>query len=261
MSSITLGVIGYRNHSKKLISIIEKLELSEIKYVYHPTKKIDDVRGTNQFDKLLECDAIIIASPNKTHFEYLKKIIHNFKGYVFCEKPPVTEQVQLEELKKISKDQKSKIFFNFMMRYGKINHTLKEKFNSSDLGHIIRIDVQASKGLAFKKKYLNSWRADGEKNLYNILDAISIHFLDLFNYYLGNIRKISAIPSLISKSGTSYDTISLICEYENNVILSIFNSYATPLLNEISIIGTNGFLHFRNEKIFNTKTKNKKLYS
>jgi hypothetical protein len=54
---------------------------------------------------------------------------------------------------------------------------------------------------------------------------------------------------LISKKGTSFDTTYLVIEYENDVSLSIFNSYATPLINEISIIGTNGHLAIRNNKL------------
>ena len=38
-------------------------------------------------------------------------------------------------------------------------------------------------------------------------------------------------------------------KYENDITLSIFNSYATPLINEISIIGTNGHLTIRNDRL------------
>ena len=91
---LNLGIIGYRNHAGKLISFLEKNSECEINYIYHPTKSLDD-RFTNNFSNLYDCDAVIIASPNKTHYEYIEKLTKNFNGYIFCEKPPVTNNEEL----------------------------------------------------------------------------------------------------------------------------------------------------------------------
>ena len=103
---------------------------------------------------------------------------------------------------------------------------IKNKINSDELGTIIHIDIYGTKGFAFKKEYLNSWRADGKTNLHNILDANTIHHLDLVNLYLGKIDKLTYFPSLVSKNGTSFDTGYVILRYENGATLSIFNSIA-----------------------------------
>ena len=77
----------------------------------------------------------------------------------------------------------------------------------------------------------------------------TIHHIDLVNLYLGKIDKLTYFPSLVSKNGTSFDTSYVILRYENGVTLSIFNSYATPLINDGSIIGTNGRLTIRNNHL------------
>ena len=105
---INVGIIGYRNHAQRLISLVETSPVCKLKHIFHPYKKIDDFRGTNNFSDLLECDIIIIASPNSTHYEYLKKL-KSFTGYVLCEKPPV---VNLEELNELKKIEDSKIDIN-----------------------------------------------------------------------------------------------------------------------------------------------------
>ena len=151
-SLIKLGVIGYRNQAAKLISIVENQSMAEIKFIYHPTKSNNDPRFTNDFSDLFDCDAIIIASPNHTHFEYIEKFVKNFNGYIFCEKPPVTNLPDLEKLKNLEQKNKNKLFFNFMLRFGKINGILEHYLNSKEIGKIISIDVIASKGLAFKKE-------------------------------------------------------------------------------------------------------------
>ena len=246
--ALNLGIIGYRNHAARLISFLEKNSECEINYIYHPTKSLDD-RFTNNFSNLYDCDAVIIASPNKTHYEYIEKLTKNFNGYIFCEKPPVISFDELKNLEKLPNEWKQKIFFDFMLRFSDLSELIKNKINSDELGTIIHIDIHATKGLAFKKEYPNSWRADGKTNLHNILDANTIHHLDLVNLHLGKIDKLTYLPSLVSKNGTSFDTSYVILRYENGTTLSIFNSYATPLINDISIIGTNGHLTIRNNHL------------
>ena len=246
---LNLGIIGYRKHAGKLISYIEKRSDCKMNFIYHPTKKLEDERCTNNLSDLYNCDAILISSPNDTHFEYMKKLTQKFSGYIFCEKPPITNIDELQELDNFSIENKKRIFFDFMFRFSELNEIIKKEIISDRLGQIIHIDITMSKGLAFKKEYLDSWRADGENNLHNILDANTIHYIDLISLHFGKIKKIHYIPSLISKNGTSFDTSYVIIKYENDITLSVFNSYATPVINEISIIGTNSHLTMRNNKL------------
>jgi len=244
-----IGFIGYRNHAKKLLDIVENNNDFEISYIYHPTKKIDDQRGTNNLEKLYKCDGVIIASPNTTHFEYIQKFIKNSNCYIFCEKPPVTSLDGIKYLENLSVENKKRIFFNFNLRFSQINEILKQYHNSSELGNTIQINITSSMGLAFKEKYLESWRSNGQDNLHNIIENVSIHWIDLVNFNFGKNRNSSYFPRLITNIGSSYDTSSLILKFENEVVVSIFNSYATPLIEDIMIIGTNGFIMISNDTI------------
>ena len=55
---VKLGIIGYKNHAKRLISILDNKKGCSLEFIYHPTKKIKDVRGTNEISELLSCDGI-----------------------------------------------------------------------------------------------------------------------------------------------------------------------------------------------------------
>ena len=57
---VKLGIIGYKNHAKRLISILDNKKGCSLEFIYHPTKKIKDVRGTNEISELLSCDGILI---------------------------------------------------------------------------------------------------------------------------------------------------------------------------------------------------------
>ena len=244
-----LGFIGYRNHAKKLIDIAEKNYDFEITNIYHPTKRIDDPRITNNLEKLYDCDGVIIASPNSTHFEYIQKLIKNSKCFIFCEKPPVTSLEGIKFLENLAPEDKKRIFFNFQLRFSKINEILKQYLNSEKLGKIIQINIISSMGFAFKEKYVGSWRADGKNNLHNMIENVSIHWIDLMIFNFGKSIGASYFPRLMSNHGSSYDTNSLILKFENGITVSIFNSYVTPLIEDVVVIGTNSFVTIRDNAI------------
>lgn len=244
-----IGIIGYRNHAGVLLNLLEENSDCNVTTIYHPSKSIKDARGTNNLSDIYECEAVVIASPNHTHFEYIQKLIKNFDGYIFCEKPPVTSLNELKDLENIPDKKKLKIFFNFNFRFSKLSDNFKKQINSKNIGLIIHIDIISSHGLAFKNSYPNSWRADGKKNLHNILDTVAIHYLDLINFHLEEFDKSFYFPSLISGNGTSFDTCYLVLKYSNGMTISILNSYATPSIDEILIVGTEGFFSIRNNQL------------
>jgi predicted dehydrogenase len=116
------------------------------------------------------------------------------------------------------------------------------------MGKILNLQIIHTHGFAFKEKYASSWRANGKKNLHNILDAISIHYVDLLNLHFGKIQKSYYFPQLISEKGTSFDTGYILLKYDNGITASIINSYAAPSIIELVMIGTNGFLTIRNNE-------------
>lgn len=244
-----LGIIGYRNHASRLISLCDKIENCKIGFIYHPTKSIKDQRSTNKFSDLLDCDAVIIATPNHTHFEYIEKLLENFNGYIFCEKPPVTSLDDIDKLLKLPIKTKEKLFFNFNYRFSRLGEVIKNYSSSQKIGNIISVHFILTHGLAFKPEYINSWRSDGQKNLHNILDTLSIHYIDLTNYIFGNSLRMSYFPSLMSKNGSSYDTCSLLIQYAEGQTVSISNSYASPYLNDVLIVGTNGIISIRDNHL------------
>ena len=244
-----IGFIGYRKHAKRLLNIVEENQDFFVSHIFHPTKNIDDKRITNNLEDLYECDGIVIASPNKTHFKYLKEIIQNSDCIIYCEKPPVTTSEGIKYLEELTPENKERIFFGFNLRYSKFDDILKKFSNSDELGKIIQINIVTSQGLAFKESYISDWSSDGSQNLHNVIENNSIHWIDLLIFNFGKVLKTNYYPRLVSGNGTSYDTNSINLLFENGMVASIFNSYATPLLENIVIIGTNGFIIIKDQKV------------
>ena len=239
----SIGFIGYRNHAQRLIKIVNNHNNDfELVTIYHPSKNNENKLLNNDFKKLCDCDAVFIASPNDTHYEYIQKLIDGSTCKIFCEKPPCVSQDQIKFLNSLNKDEKERIFFNFNFRFSSINEILTNVIDTNKIGDIIHVKITSSHGLAFKNSYLNSWRSDGNNNLHNILETVSIHYVDLLNIHFGMICKWNYSPSNHSKNGTSFDSAHLSLEYVNGITCSIFNTYASSYLNEILVIGTNGTL-------------------
>ena len=84
------GIIGYKNHAKKIINHIKKKV--SISHIFHPQKKLKLKIYTNNLKDLLQLDCIFIACPSDYHFHYLNYFNKKkYQGYIFCEKPPVTK--------------------------------------------------------------------------------------------------------------------------------------------------------------------------
>lgn len=254
---LKIGFIGYSGHATRLIKIFDNM--SEISYFYHPednidigqipVKKRDAIKTTKNLDDLYSCDGIVISSPNYTHFNYLEKLAGNYKGYIFCEKPPVSNLEELEALAKFSDDDKKRIYFDFNMRFSFLNEILKtfpEKYN---LGEPIRISVLAGHGLALKESYKSSWRAKKELHPAGVLETLGIHFFDVASFLFGAPSDLSYKTENYSPYGNSADTCHLSCSFKNRCRLNLTCSYCMPFSENIEINYTNGFINLSLGKI------------
>ena len=183
---LSLGIIGYKNHAKRITDILKKKY--HIKYIFHPTKKINVKGFTNNIENLLKTNCIFILCPSKNHFfylNYLKKKKYN--GYIFFEKIPVTKT---NDLKKISKFNNSKTFFNFNLRYSILHKFFK---NSKLLGKLLCINIFDLKPIINKKEMKKNWRVNFKDTL---ITNNLVHYLDLIIYnFSKKIKKLNIISN------------------------------------------------------------------
>jgi predicted dehydrogenase len=254
-----IGFIGYRGHATRLIRIFSGMKGCEVSHLYHPEKDIDieqvpvpdrsKLTATRRLDDLYSCDAIVISTPNHTHFGYLKKLREDYKGYIFCEKPPVSSLKELEALARFPDGDKKRTYFNFNMRFGFLNEILRTFPQKYDLGEPLRISIIVGHGLALKESYKSSWRAKKDRHKTGILETVGIHFLDLISFLFGQPRGISYKGENHSPYGDSIDTCHLACSFENRCHLSLTCSYCIPFTQHIELHYTNGIMDFDSGKI------------
>ncbi len=234
-----IGIIGNGIHSKRIQKI---LRTEKIQYlIYKPNNK--SYYDKTKFEELKKCDAYFIISINKSHFFYIKKLISN--KFIFCEKPPVTSNKDLKTLVKMNNN---KIYFNFNFRFSKIAKIL-EKRNKYKLGNLLYANIISSHGLSYKKEYISSWRSNIKKNPKGVFETVSIHFIDLINYFF-NIEKLKK-PKLYNKSGigSAYDTAHASIILKKNILADIFVTYKSALNKKLFFLFENGIIEQNNNQI------------
>ena len=234
-----IGIIGDGGHSKKIQSILKKKKFKF--FIYKPNKPnyFDDV----EFNRLKKCNVIFIITPNSSHYTYIKKLYNN--SYIFCEKPPVNNKIQFSKLKKIKSN---KIYFNYNFRFLQISKILNDR-NKYNLGKLVYANLIASHGLAKKEDYKLSWRSNIKKCPKGIFEIVSIHYLDLINYFF-NIINIENTKLLnLSKVGNGYDTSLTVLKVENNALVNIFTTYNSAYSKNFCFLFENGIIEQKNNNI------------
>ena len=234
-----IAIIGNGTQSKRIQKILRKLKYNFL--IYKPIGK--KKKDKKNFELVKKCKIIFICSPDATHFNYIRQLHH--KRFIFCEKIPVTKMKELNFLRKYNL---KKIYFNYNFRFLKIGEILSnlKKYN---LGNILHATIVTTKGIAGRKEYKKNWRFNKEKCPKGVFQIITIHILDLINFFfkIKNIQK----PTLLnfSKTGNSFDTSEVKLKLKNNAVVNIFSSYFAPLYKYWLIIFENGIIKIENDSI------------
>ena len=111
---IKLGVIGTGRIANRMVPEAKYVSGINLEAVYNPNfehakdfaDKFQLEASYNNLEEFLDrIDAVYIASPHETHYEYIKKAIMS-KKHVLCEKPMVLNKSEAEELYDLAKENK-----------------------------------------------------------------------------------------------------------------------------------------------------------
>ena len=256
-----IAIIGIGRWGKNLIREFSKI--STVKFCLTTgnkenlkwlKKNYPDVIHTTKISDILNdssIDAVIIATPIKTHYLLVKKILESQK-HVFIEKPLAKKSSEINNLIKIAKKNKKTLFVGHVFLHNEIFKKLKLILKTESIKHAI-----------FEWKKLGTFDEDIFENL--LSHDLSLN-LELFGIpkKVKLIRKRGLLTPIddftlelyFTKTQTSVITIDRTAHYKKKTIMIITkkNSY---------IWDDNELLKFNKEtELYKTifQTKNTPLY-
>ena len=243
-------VIGYRNHSTKILRILSKINIIKKIYIYKKSKnnfKIDIKNSeiTNSLSNLKNYDCFFILSPNKTHFDYIRKLI-KFKKNIFCEKPSCTKIKEYKYLNKLPDKLKKKIYFNFNLRHSSLYKITLKYLKNKKLGKLHYVYFKGSNGISFKRMLKNLKRFESNDVFERITGNIGVHYINFFLALINKPIKIFYNEGKISQKKAEFSKIDLISE---NFFSNIFLSHSSIADYRADLVFTNGTLKFDNNEI------------
>lgn len=238
MKDLRLCFIGNGGHAKRIQDVLNELKVS------YSVIEHDRSRDLSLQYEVLNSHAIFITSPNDTHFNYLNKLSKHYKGYVYCEKPPINNILDTAVFDLIDAN---KYFFGFSYRYSKIYNFLLNIGNTYKLGRAVNFNFHISYPFSIKKAYKASWKSDVMKSPFGIIENLSIHYLDFSIMHLGDILKSASYSRNINQCGSVYDTTTIFCLHSNGATSQIFTSYSTSARESMYFSFENGDITYDGE--------------
>lgn len=265
----SLAVIGAGRWGKNLIGEFDKI--SEIKYCYHKgslqTSKwlnlnYPKIKTAKSLDQILldsSIDAVIIATPIKTHYELTKKTLLAGKN-VFVEKPLAATLSHAKELSRLARKKQKILFVGHIFLYHQVFKELEkisksekiksihchwEKFGSfseSIADNLLCHDIAIAMGLAGNLKKTPKLSIQIYP-LYSKGDIILAHgkigSIDA-SFYINRASKTKNKSVLVKTSKNIYDWTDdklyrLSGEPKESQWLEIFNAASTPLKEEARV--------------------------
>ena len=180
------------------------------------SKSWPGIKTMGSFEKLLleDIDAVAIASPAITHYEYTKMALLSGRD-VFVEKPFTLNVRHAEELLELSARLGRTLMVGHLLEYHPVVHRLKSLITSGELGPVYYIYTQR----------VNLGRIRGDENA---LWSFAPHDISQILYLL-NME-----PSNVSARGQSYvqdgieDVVFLSLYFDNRIMAHIHLSWLDP---------------------------------
>ncbi|PTB97307.1 oxidoreductase [Marivirga lumbricoides] len=221
MSNIKVGLIGFgmagRVFHAPLIDHVDGLELSIIRETKqdnidiikerYPLAKIVDSSEAILNDS--EIDLVVIAVPNKFHYEIAKQTLLAGK-HVVVDKPVTVTSEEAQELINIAKDKNKVLSVYQNRRWDSDFLTVQKVIDSGKLGRIVEYEAHFDR---FRNDIRpNSWKEEGSLGT-GLLYDLGSHLIDQSLVLFGHPESITADIRVQRDNSEIPDYFSMMLEY------------------------------------------------
>lgn len=195
VSWISFDYIYWRNYEK----IKEFSEKNDLSYY------------TTNFDEFLKkVDAVYIATPHLTHYEFTKRALES-KKHVLCEKPMTLEKDKTEELYRIAKENNVILYEAIKTAYVPAFNRLIALAKCGIIGKIKDIDATFTKLISDE----SSREFDKKQWWWSVAELASYPLIAVFKLFWTNYKDINFYPYYWDKGVDLYTKILL--KYDSSI--------------------------------------------
>jgi len=240
---VRLGIIGSGRIAVRFAPEVKYVSGTNLEGIYNP--RLDSARSfaqqfelkffTDDLRKFLEkVDAVYIASPHNTHYEYIRKALESGK-HVLCEKPMVLQARQAEEVYQLAKRKDLVLLEGIKTAYAPGFLQLLAIAQSGRIGQIRDVEACFTKLISGNIRELRP-----EENGGSLTELASYPLLAIIKL-LGTDYKDFRFETFIDENGIDLYT-KIYLHYENSVSTAKIG-LGVKSEGQLLISGTQGYVY------------------
>lgn len=235
-NKISVGVVGCGYWGPNLIRNFSRLPNAEVAAVCdlsqerldHMTNLYPAAKPYKNFHEMLAdagLDAVIVATPLKTHYEFAKASLLAGK-HTLVEKPMASSTAECEELVELAESRKLTLMVGHTYLYSEPIHRIKDIVDSGDVGDVLYINSQ--------RLNLGLFQTD-----INVAWDLAPHDISIILHILGET------PESVNCQGNAHitpgieDVTNMSMNFQGKRFASIQSSWLEPRkVRQMTIVGT-----------------------
>jgi UDP-N-acetylglucosamine 3-dehydrogenase len=220
------------NHLRNLNSMPVELCVAEVDSKrLEPARKlgVSEARLFTDYREAAKlADCVVVVTPAQTHFPLCKEFLETGKD-VFVEKPITLTSAEARQLAELAERRKRILQVGHIFRFDTASQWLRDAIQAGEFG---RLQILQSKFCGFKRP----------RNDSGVMFADAIHFVDLFNYFLGRTpKRVFAVnQDFLGRGMEDASLISLEYEMDKGAVWgTVETNYFLPgKFREVTAIGS-----------------------
>ena len=239
---VHVGIIGTGSIASRFVPEAENVNSAQITAAYNPNgsenkefcAKFNIEVAAQSLDELYkECNAVYIASPHYTHYEYAKSALMAGK-HVLCETPFVFSKAQAEELYQIAEEKSLVLMVALKTAYTSAFGHLFSLLKSRVIGDIVEVNASVTTLTDESSEKLDSKRFGGSMS-----ENACFPLLPIFKFLGMNYRNIN----FYSKMKNEVDMFTKAVFRYEHAVASFQVGLGVKTEGSMTIAGTKGYVY------------------
>ena len=240
--TVHLGIIGTGSIAKRFVPEAGNVNSIEITAAFNPNseenrafcREYGIAFAANSLDELYkECDAIYVASPHYTHYDYVKSALISGK-HVLCETPFVFSKAQAEELYQIAEDHNLVLMVALKTAFTPAFGHLFSLLKSRVIGDIVEVNASVTTLMDEQSEKLDSKRFGGSMS-----ENACFPLLPIFKFLGLKFRNIN----FYSKMKNGVDMFTKAVFRYDHAVASLQVGLGVKTEGSMIIAGTKGYVY------------------